>query len=162
MSLPAPLLRSQDDWRELVAPDYQGGFLGAPFRWGGRGPDYDCWGLVAAARERLGAPVPDDWGVGDNDTATALAVMAREAGNASRWQALDLTAMAPGDIVALSSHRRIHHVGLATPWGVLHAARGFGVVLQSLPALRRSGYRLIVPYRYLGPRAAVRPEAAHG
>ena len=161
MSLPAPLDRPLPLWQSLVAPQGQGGFLGAPFVWGARGPAYDCWGLVTAARARLGAPVPDDWGVGNNDTAAAMAVMAREAGNPN-WQAVALEAMAAGDIVALSSHRRIHHVGLATPWGVLHAARGFGVVLQSLAALRRSGYRLIVPYRYAGPVAACPTEAAHG
>lgn len=160
-AVPAPLLRPLDAWQALVAPQAHGGLLGAPFVWGARGPAYDCWGLVAVARARLGAPVPDDWCVADHDTAAAMAVMAREAANPA-WVAVDLAALAPGDIVALSSHRRIHHVGLATPWGVLHAARGVGAVLQDLNALRRSGYRLILPYRYAGPVAATRHEAAHG
>lgn len=138
------------DWQILLLPASQGGFLGLPFKWGARGPEaYDCWGLVATLRARMGQPVPDDWGVPKCDVGAALAVFARES-ESQDWQSVPLGQHQPGDIIALSTHRRIHHVGLATPWGVIHAARGCGSVHQDLAGLRRAGYQLIQPYQYHG------------
>lgn len=136
-------------WQAILAPVSQGGYLGAPFVWGGRGPDgYDCWGLVAVVRERLGQPVPDWSEVIYPDAKQAGAILAAKA-ETPDW--LAVAEMAPGDIIALSTHRRVHHVGIASPWGVLHAARGYGAVHQEPADLRRTGYRLIQPYRYQGP-----------
>lgn len=34
-------------------------FIGKPFKDGGRGPEYDCWGLVKAVFQEFGIKLPD-------------------------------------------------------------------------------------------------------
>lgn len=156
--VPADLLAR---WQAICAPQAAGGFLGAPFVWGGRGPTaWDCWGLVAAVSGRLGRPLPDDWASLDPRHGAALAAFATLPDRAARLAWAPVERLAPGDVVTLSSHRRIHHAGIASPWGVLHASQGYGVIIQGLGELRRAGYRLIQGYRYQGPVTA--PEAVHG
>jgi hypothetical protein len=56
----------------------------------------------------------------------------------------------PGAVVALSTHRRIHHVGVCTPFGVLHATKGFGARVESEAILKATGYRRIEYYQWVG------------
>ena len=52
-------------------------------------------------------------------------------------------------MLALSSHRRIHHVGIVTPFGVLHAVPAHGAIIQSVAQLRAAGYQRIEGYRWV-------------
>ena len=158
---------SLDAWRGLLRFYAQGGLLGAPFAVAGRGPDaWDCWGLCLEALTRLGRPVPTDLA----ETAARLyqaqgqffpstAVWTQDSYHpADQAQGWHLPAEPrPGDLMALSRNQRLHHVGLITPYGVLHAAIKTGSILQSYSALRASGYGRQVPLRWTS-----NPEAAHG
>jgi hypothetical protein len=141
MTTPAP-------WRAIVAPVSQGGLLGAPFCWGARGPDaFDCWGLVLEVLRRRGEPIPLDWTVPEGRSLETVGIMESES-HAPHWRHVE--DWDAGDVIALSQHSRIHHIGAMTPWGVIHCARGVGVVIQDRNALRRSGYRRLEAYRYAG------------
>jgi cell wall-associated NlpC family hydrolase len=107
------------DWLPVVAPVAQGGLLGAPFLWGGRGPQaYDCWGLVREAYLRVYGQLLPEWMVPDGDLTGAMRIMQAQA---ALWQPADLDE--PGAILFFSRHRAWHHVGIRTPWGVLHSVK---------------------------------------
>lgn len=134
-------------WKEIVAPVSQGGLLGAPFGWGARGPQYfDCWGLVVEIRKRLQEPVPDDWENIDNDYSLVLKVFLYES-KKSFW--VKVPEFEPGNIIALSRNKFIHHVGIMTPWGIMHTIKNCGAIIQSARALKREGYSLIQAYKYV-------------
>jgi len=131
------------DWGAIIRQ-----LVGASFVWGARGPAaYDCWGLVVRAYELAGLPYPGDLATPEGAQAEAAAVMEGQIATPS-WRRLE--APEPGAVVALSTHRRIHHVGLWTPFGVLHATKGFGARVESEATLRASGYRRIEYYRWVG------------
>jgi hypothetical protein len=65
-----------------------------------------------------------------------------------RWVRVDVPT--PGDVAVMSTHRRIHHLGLATPWGVLHTSYRSGAILSSGLQLRAMGYRRVEYYRWVG------------
>lgn len=131
------------DWPAMLRE-----MVGKPFAWNGRGPDtYDCWGVVQAVLMRLGRPFPADWWVPEGERlATPPRLMEAEM-RSGRWQAT--AAPAPGDVVALSHHRRIHHVGVLVPGNhILHATPTLGVAQTTWAGLRAQGYRRIEVYRW--------------
>lgn len=126
------------DWDAIAA-----GLVGTPFKWGARGPDaQDCWGLVAKAYEVAGVGVPGNWLAETQDEASDMMDGQVRDG---MWKRLD--AHQPGAVVALSSHKRIHHVGLRLTRGrILHTTRKLGAVITTELALRTAGYRRIEDY----------------
>jgi cell wall-associated NlpC family hydrolase len=128
--------------------------VGKPFEWNARGPDsFDCWGLVIEARRSLGLATPavwSAWGV-DNDSEDAMAksscIVIDEHFTRPTWK--KVSTGSPGDIVAMSKHRLIHHVGLLTPYGVLNTARGLGATVDSLHRLRDVGFKRIEFFQWV-------------
>jgi cell wall-associated NlpC family hydrolase len=134
---------TRDDWADLIRP-----LLGAPFAWGGRGPEaYDCWGVVAAVLTGLGRPVPGDW---ISDQAGACRIMEAEV-RSPRWR--HLLSPITGAVVAMSTRQAIHHVGIVTPFGILTTTEALGVIVAPEGTLRRQGYHRIEYYQWVGPWA---------
>lgn len=122
--------------------------IGKPFAWNARGPDaYDCWGLVRAGLEQAGLlPFVEDWWIPEGRRLTAPVEILTEQFGGPRW-ALQERPEA-GDVVVMSTHQRIHHIGLLTPSGVLQATQSLGVFRCPLGALRAQGYRRVECYRW--------------
>lgn len=140
---------TETEWGDLVQP-----LIGKPFVWGSRGPGaFDCWGLVLWVLRGLGKPSPGDWQP-DSGTPEQEATRQREealdqgARMVTDWR--HTLSPRPGDITLLSTKRRIHHAGVVTPFGVIHATKGVGVVLSSEASLRAHGYRRIEYYTWAG------------
>jgi cell wall-associated NlpC family hydrolase len=124
------------------------GLVGKPFQWGARGPDaYDCWGLVTAALQGVGLPVPPDLMKAEDGVKDTTRTLESEIAT-PLW--VRQGTPQPGDVVALSTHRLIHHLGLWTPWGVLHTLERCGAVVNQLTQLRMMGYSRIEFYRWAG------------
>jgi cell wall-associated NlpC family hydrolase len=140
---------SDERWIDLI--NY---LVGKPFSWNSRGPDsYDCWGLVLEVRRAIGLPVPHEWSTWMTEIAEcsveASAMMEEQlALPLGPW--LRVNVPEPGDIVAMSSHKKIHHVGVCTPYGVLNTTRQLGTTLCSFERLRDMGYKRIEFYRWVG------------
>lgn len=133
----------RDQWQRIIH-----GVVGAPFRWGGRGPvAYDCWGLVLHVRDLIGRPIPREYAVPEDDTAGVCRVMGEQFGGAE-WRRT--TDPAAGDVVAMSVHRVLHHVGIFTPFGILHTTRPSGAILSQRSRLRAIGYGRIEYYQWAG------------
>lgn len=134
------------NWGEIV-----NGELGKPFVWGGRSDDaYDCWGLVLRVYRLLGWPNPGDWTSPEDGaavTACVARVMEREF-HGCDWVRVEHPR--PGDVAALSTHTKLHHVGVVTPFGVLHTNRRHGVVVAKEAVLKAIGYRTVEYYRWVG------------
>jgi len=129
---------------EKVAYD----LVGKPFLWGARGPDaYDCWGLVAEALNRVDLPVPPDLMLPDDTVEHTTRTLEQQIASPA-W--VLQTKPEPGDVAALSTNKRIHHVGVLTPWGVLHTAARCGAVISRERQLRAMGYQRIEYYRWAG------------
>lgn len=128
--------------------------LGTPFRWNARGPDaYDCWGLVMEVRRAAGLVVPDEWGAWSTNTpdsnSEACGLMEAQIGRVPATWKRDSSPL-EGAIVAMSTHQKIHHVGVATPFGVLDTTRQLGVTLNTVPRLRDLGYKRVEFYQWVG------------
>jgi cell wall-associated NlpC family hydrolase len=128
--------------------------VGRPFVWAGRGPEgFDCWGLVLEARRRAGLPAPADIATPEGgrvlreDLAAVPPVIEAEVAS-GRWR--QVLAPTAGDVVALSRHLRLHHVGVWTPVGILHTLPKRGAHLERLMRLQRAGYGRIEYYRWAG------------
>jgi len=125
--------------------------IGRPWRAGGRGPNaFDCWGLVRYCwRDRFGIQVPEI----PIDAGDLRAVHAgfRDHPERRRWRLV--ADPREGDAVLMRQSRHPIHVGLwleADGGGVLHAARGIGVVFQNPRDLALQGWRIEGFYRFTG------------
>ena len=130
------------NWGEIV-----NGELGKPFKWGGRGSDaYDCWGLVIRVYELLGRHVPRSltW---TSSSTEAITESHLEALAVSSWERTE--SPGPGDVVSIGSRLPSHHVGVVTPFGILHTVKKHGVVVTSEAALRSLGYQHIEYYKWV-------------
>jgi hypothetical protein len=123
--------------------------VGKPFGWNGRGPDtYDCWGLVLAGLKFAGLPVELDWWISPVEQLRVRVpseIMERQV-QTGPWERL--SAPEAGCVVALSSHTRIHHVGLMVPSGVLQALPTTGVTRCRYYQLPGQGYQRVECYRW--------------
>lgn len=121
-------------------------YLGRAWENGAEGPDaYDCWGLVRAVlRDRFGIALP----AVNVDALAPLAVRRafRDSGEYDHWQEIDAPVV-EGDVVLMSHAKHVHHIGLWTAGGVLHAVEGAGVVHQHLQSLRMHGWNVVSVYR---------------
>lgn len=94
------------------------GFLGAPYRFAGRGPEsFDCSGLVQRSFEAVGVRVPR--------TSRELA---------KTGQPVSPAALQPGDLVLFADSRgAVNHVGIFSGRGrFVHASSSRGVVEDAL------------------------------
>ncbi len=129
-----------ETWEAVVT-----GLVGAPFKFGGRGPDsYDCWGLLLEALRRLGKPLPPDYVTETPESATRT-IQANLA--PPHWVRQEKPE--PGDVVMMSTRGIIHHTGLLTPFGILHTDRKLGCCIMPESALRAIGYQRIEYHRWV-------------
>lgn len=129
------------NWGEIV-----NGELGKPFQWGGRGEDaYDCWGLVIRVYGLLGRPVPRSLTWTSESPEGVMDEMVSELKTRS-WEKTENPV--PGDILATGLGHRVHHVGVVTPFGILHTVKKHGVVVTSEAVLRSLGYQHFEYYRW--------------
>lgn len=121
------------------------GLVGTPFRWkGGGAGGLDCWQLVQEATRRLGLPVPPDY---DYQVISDVEGVIQAEKEAPQWVRQD--SPQPGDVVGLSSRERLHHIGILTPYGILHTTRKLGACIMPEASLRSSGYQRIEYYRWV-------------
>lgn len=119
-------------------------YVGKPWTVDGFGPhEFNCWGLLwFIYAKHYGVTLPQYEQISIKETITAadkaayMRVM-QEAIQDGTWEHLAIPV--DGCAVAMSSHTQIHHVGIflnVDGGRILHAARGKGVLCQSLPAVR--------------------------
>ena len=100
-----------------VAPAWVSRWVGLPFAEKGRGPAFDCWGLVRAVLiERAGLELPsftDEYASTLDREAIALIVAGQEAGP---WRAIEATQARELDVVKLRA--RSPHIGLVIAPGL--------------------------------------------
>lgn len=135
---------SEQEWVDFLSK-----FIGTPFQWNARGPEkFDCWGVVLHVLERLGVEQLPDFVVEESDAPDSqVCVLIEQQIETGSWQRIDDPQ--PGDVVAMSSHRRIHHVGVVTPFGILNTTKAMGAILTKESRLRTMGYRRIEYYRWV-------------
>ncbi len=125
---------------------WQQELIGKPWKSGARGPlEFDCWGLVRwVYRERLGVILPALPGLDAKDVG---AVARSFVEIAPSW--LEIPRPENLCAVAMSTGKRIHHVGvwLDEGRGVLHAMEKSCVVFQNLQSLRAAGFQTIRYYK---------------
>lgn len=103
-------------------------YIGLPFEPGGRGPAYDCYGLIRLVyAERLGIELPPHCGYSEVMTDTTADMIA--AGTAD-WQPTD--SPAPWDAVLFNVDGKANHIGLVIgPGMMLHAAPGKDAAIEN-------------------------------
>ncbi len=130
-----------EQWEAFVS-----NLVGKPFSLGARGPDaFDCWGLVEAMFQALGKPSPGQWQVAALCSPQLTKILEGEL-KTGPWQRVERGE--PGDMLALSTHRRFHHVAPVTPLGVLHTDARQGAICVTIPRLRQIGFQRIEAYRW--------------
>ena len=103
-------------------------YVGAPFQAVGRGPAFDCWGLVwTIYREQLGIDLPsyDDryFKVRDRNLPELIEAEAK------KWTPID--SEIPGDVVLIRINGRIGHIGMVVePKKMIHALVGCNVCIE--------------------------------
>lgn len=123
-------------------------YIGLPWQYGGSGPDaFDCWGFIRTVqREHFSVdipaiPAPSTWGE------------AREAisNNEERQNWTRVLDPREGDLVLMARNRYPVHIGIFIlandTRGVLHCMQHSGVVFNSLPSLKVSGWGALTYYR---------------
>lgn len=139
-----------EDWKTIVDS-----LRGKPFKWGTRGPDeYDCWGIVLAVFDALGKDLPGNWLVGTEDNRyrrLQARVIINSESSSYNWMRVEKEIAKPGDVVAMSPNGALEHVGVLTPFGILHANEKHGAQLAKRESdLRNEGYQRIEYYRWAG------------
>ncbi len=114
-------------------------YIGIPWEAGAQGPDaFDCWAFFRMVqRDHFGRQVPVILAPDYNDPSVLVSLF-REHEENHRWLAADR----PRDGDAAIIHKPLH-VGVwlaADGGGVLHCARGAGVIFTHDAAWRNSGF----------------------
>lgn len=124
----------------MTLNEFVGQSIGLPFRPHGRGPAYDCYGLVVEAyRQVLGIEVPDYGGDYPcfRDHARLNAVV--DNAIAHDWQRVNDPQ--PMDAVVIYRDGRPIHIGLYLGGGqVLHIEHGIDATVQPVADFRIEGY----------------------
>lgn len=132
------------EWKPIIND-----LVGKSFGINQRGPDaFDCWGLVLEVYKRLGHPIDVDWIWEEEASLRDVTRIMEGQTEIPEWERLEHFVVPC--VVALSTHRRIHHVGVMTPFGVLHSEHRFGVILTERPDLKYMGYQRVEFYRWVG------------
>jgi len=111
-------------------------YVGAPFKANGRGPAYDCWGLVHVVyRDLLNINVPsyDDqyFGVKDKNLPSLIEFEARK----WRWVETEQD----GDVVLIKIAGRLFHIGVVVDTvkkEMLHALSGCDACIEPYTNMR--------------------------
>ncbi len=84
-------------------------WIGAPFADKGRGPAYDCWGLLwAVLRVQFGVEVPSYPGVsGEMDNRDQVKELFEAPAELERWEEVPAGQERPGDGVLIRMRRRL-------------------------------------------------------
>ena len=114
--------------------------IGAPFKPHGRGPEYDCWGIVCEAYRRVTGVELDDYG-GEYGTLKDMdrlkRIFARECG--TTWYKVE--APEPMDVAVIYRSGRAIHAGLYIGNGnILHIEHGVDAVIEPSDRFRIEGY----------------------
>jgi cell wall-associated NlpC family hydrolase len=120
--------------------------IGKPFKWGARGPAaYDCWGLVLAARRLLDLPCPE--GIDTPDEGLHGLAIAEQIASGN-W--IKVLSPQPGDVAAIgtSMNQIPNHVGLVTPFGILHTTKASKSCIQQASSMKSGGWRRMEFYRW--------------
>lgn len=106
-------------------------FASARYELAGRGPRFDCWGLVLAVIQRLGLPAPLDPGEGAASFEDMLNIVKRSY-RAADWQRVDLRPdtieASAGAVVFFPCQAQALHVGVVVDGGILDIERKGGRV----------------------------------
>lgn len=111
--------------------DYLNSLIGIPFVENGRSREgVDCYGLILlVAREHFKSD-PPDW----QHEFTARAIVSQMenelAGERIAGEAVELDAPVDWSVVTVARKHKAYHMGLCLHGGVLHVARGSGVIFQ--------------------------------
>lgn len=121
-------------------------YIGLPFEAGGRGPEYDCYGLLRLVyAERLGIELPTHCGYSDVMTDTTADLIAA---GAADW--VPVGEPKPWDAVLFNVDGRGNHIGLVvSPGYMLHAAPGKDASIESY---QRPYWRARIEGFYRWPR----------
>lgn len=123
-------------------------YIGKPYEPGARGPsDFDCWGLLLDVYRRFGITLPELDGI---SVASAIAIH-RQIDLSAKEEWDEVEKPFDGAAVALSQRTAYHHVGLAVVTerpGILHAAEGDRVVIETTRALQLRGFKKITYFKH--------------
>jgi len=115
-------------------------WVGIPYKFGGRGPEYDCYGLLMAIyREEFGIMLPDWLDIHTMDLKNNAdhieAVL--DSGTWTEEETPD-----DGSFVVCYRTRMAHHLGLHFAGGVIHSVEGMGSVYEPLTRFARTYGRI--------------------
>jgi cell wall-associated NlpC family hydrolase len=96
-------------------------WIGAPFADKGRGPAYDCWGLLwAVLRVQFGVEVPSYPGVsGEMDNRDQVKELFEAPAELERWEEVPAGQERPGDGVLIRMRGQPWHVGVVAGDGMM-------------------------------------------
>lgn len=122
--------------------------IGLPWQYGARGPEaFDCWGFVCyVQREFYGITLPD---IAVPETWRGAHELLMNHTEHAHWS--EVREPVDGDIVMMARNRLPVHIGVSlranAVRGILHCLQPSGVVFQSLPSMRSSGWGRLTYYR---------------
>jgi len=105
-------------------------WIGRPYRFGGRGPEYDCYGLVMAVyRAHHGIDLPD-WIDIERSDLIGRAGQIQDVVTSGTWTRVE---HAEGSCFVMCYRKRAaYHMGLFYDGGVIHCTESHGVVYEPL------------------------------
>lgn len=111
-------------------------WIGTPYKFGGRGPEFDCYGLVIAIyKEVFGVDLPDWLDIRELNL-KANADRIEKVICSGTWTEREHPQ--EGDFVVCYRTRMAHHLGLYFGGGVIHCADGLGTIYEPLPRFART------------------------
>lgn len=136
------------DWHKIVTP-----LIGRPFEWGALGPDtFDCWGLVKHVLAKTGIEINFAHAVEQGAKYAEIQDGINDyLADAPQWQHVGgLREALPGDVLLLGKTKHLHHIGIMTPYGVLHSSSPLGVSIMEVQEVPVHSWRHVEAYRWAG------------
>jgi len=134
-----------------MVPNWVSQYVGLEFEERGRGPHFDCWGLLRAIyREQFQIDLPsyaEDYRTTTDDQ-EIRALVQRE--SQDHWQALALDQIQVGDVLMFRMRAQPMHAGLCVgaPWFV-HCTKGIGSAIERWDSSLWA-HRITGAFRYRG------------
>jgi cell wall-associated NlpC family hydrolase len=123
-------------------------YLGKPWQAYATGPDaFDCWGLVQHCLKTHYSIDVDRYINVTTDNHKAINQAAINEIASQRWQ--QVNEPQEGCVVLLSVNKCIHHMGLYTNGGVLHARDGADVCFETIDTLKQLGFKRIEYWQWV-------------